>query len=202
MDINELQLVVPSRENENNNHSVSREQAGKCGAAAGAGQGTPEPRPLSTAGFFTALVHSWTAAPQQKAFFVGTVPCCSPLPGRVIPLARSSRKHSSSALPTQAVTAHGIADTGLAEQMLGSGCYKQLTQIHKLGKSFTCPRPDFVQKGWVLQCSHCLWPTAAPRARSFCGSGWMEGLWGTLTSLCFQKKASQPRCRECHSLQF
>nr|XP_009491214.1 PREDICTED: uncharacterized protein LOC104038535 [Pelecanus crispus] len=29
VDINELQLVVPSRENENNNHSVSREQAGQ-----------------------------------------------------------------------------------------------------------------------------------------------------------------------------
>lgn len=40
VDINELQLVVPSRENENNNHSVSREQAGKHGAPAGVGQGT------------------------------------------------------------------------------------------------------------------------------------------------------------------
>lgn len=147
-------------------------------------------------------MHSWRATPQQKAFVEGTVPCCSPLPGRVIPLARSSHKHSSRALPTQAVTAHGTADTGLAEQMLGSGCYKQHTQIHKLGKSFTCPGPDFVQKRWVLQCSNCLWSTAAPRALSFCGSVWMEVLWVTFTHSVLPGNASQPRCRECHSLEF
>lgn len=30
----------------------------------------------------------------------------------------------------------------------GSGCYKQLTKIHKLRKSVTCPAPNLVRKGW------------------------------------------------------
>lgn len=136
---------------------------------------------------------SWGAAPQQKGSVVGTVPCCSPpwdgnSPGKELPQAQPQRcQHKLS--QHMALQRHWVSRANV----LGSGCHKQPTQAHPL-KRCTCP--NFVQKGGVLQCSDCPWPSPAPRAPCFCGSGWMEMLWVTFTSQCPSRKKHPSQAAE------
>lgn len=60
-------------------------------------------------------------------------------------------------------------DTGLAEQIcwVDSGCYKQLTKIHKLWKSFTRPVPNLTWKGRALQGLCWLWSALTTGANFF-----------------------------------
>lgn len=98
-------------------------------------------------------------------------------PGKELAQAQLQRAASTSCHSTW-----HCRDTGLAEQMCWVRAATNLHRSINWGKSFTCPGPDFVQKGWSSQCSNCLWQSPAPRAHCSCGSLWMEVLWVTFPS--------------------
>ncbi|XP_009995994.1 PREDICTED: uncharacterized protein LOC104388774 [Chaetura pelagica] len=155
VDINELQLVVPSRENENNNHSVSREQAvPSCGGSTERSpQDTDQDVPSSTSAVTT-------ETGSDEVFIISAGPGASGLSFTTYRIQDKNLKRSvtSPASVSDWLTSNHTAGADAAEKgnvQQENHCPRQRTWSARTFHDFLAPIPQ-LQKKW------CSWTTSSP----------------------------------------
>ncbi|XP_009977571.1 PREDICTED: uncharacterized protein LOC104373380 [Tauraco erythrolophus] len=165
VDINELQLVVPSRENENNNHSVSREQAvtSSRGSAERSPQDTDPDVPSSTSAVTT-------ETGSDEVFIISAGPGTSGLSFTTYRIQDKNLKRSvtSPASVSDWLTSnHAATGADAVEKgnvQLENHCPRQRTWSARTFHDFLAPIPQ-LQKKW------CSWTTNSPFTKLVDNSG-------------------------------
>ncbi|XP_015733141.1 uncharacterized protein LOC107321086 isoform X2 [Coturnix japonica] len=165
VDINELQLVVPSRENENNNHSVSREQAvTSCrGSTEQSPQDTDPDMPSSTSAVTT-------ETGSDEVFIISAGPGASGLSFTTYRIQDKNLKRSvtSPGSVSDWMTAGHVAagaDTAEKRNVQMENHYpRQRTWSARTFHDFLAPIPQ-LQKKW------CSWTTNSPFTKLADNSG-------------------------------
>ncbi|KAM7090092.1 uncharacterized protein J5F26_012005 [Ciconia maguari] len=165
VDINELQLVVPSRENENNNHSVSREQAvTSCGGSAERSPQDTDPDVPSSTSAVT------TETGSDEVFIISAGPGASGLSFTTYRIQDKNLKRSvtSPASVSDWLTSnHTAAGADAVEKgnvQLEHHCPRQRTWSARTFHDFLAPIPQ-LQKKW------CSWTTNSPFTKLVDNSG-------------------------------
>ncbi|XP_059341103.1 uncharacterized protein LOC132081419 [Ammospiza nelsoni] len=163
VDINELQLVVPSRENENNNHSVSREQA--VTSCRGSTERSPQDTDPDVPSSISAVT---TETGSDEVFIISAGPGTSGLSFTTYRIQDKNLKRSvtspgsvSEWLSSQPAAA-GAADKGNAQ--LENPCPRQRTWSARTFHDLLAPIPQ-LQKKW------CSWSTNSPFTKLVDSSG-------------------------------
>ncbi|CAM9538495.1 unnamed protein product [Bubo scandiacus] len=165
VDINELQLVVPSRENENNNHSVSREQAvTSCGGSTERSPQDTDPDVPSSVSAVT------TETGSDEVFIISAGPGASGLSFTTYRIQDKNLKRSvtSPASVSDWLTSnHTAAGADAVEKgnvQLENQCPRQRTWSARTFHDFLAPIPQ-LQKKW------CSWTTNSPFTKLVDNSG-------------------------------
>ncbi|XP_026715651.1 uncharacterized protein LOC113486144 [Athene cunicularia] len=165
VDINELQLVVPSRENENNNHSVSREQAvPSCG---GSTERSPQDTDPDVPSSISAVT---TETGSDEVFIISAGPGASGLSFTTYRIQDKNLKRSvtSPASVSDWLTSnHTAAGADAVEKgnvQLENQCPRQRTWSARTFHDFLAPIPQ-LQKKW------CSWTTNSPFTKLVDSSG-------------------------------
>ncbi|KAF2977384.1 hypothetical protein EK904_006291 [Melospiza melodia maxima] len=163
VDINELQLVVPSRENENNNHSVSREQA--VTSCRGSTERSPQDTDPDVPSSISAVT---TETGSDEVFIISAGPGTSGLSFTTYRIQDKNLKRSvtspgsvSEWLSSQP-TAAGAAEKGNAQ--LENPCPRQRTWSARTFHDLLAPIPQ-LHKKW------CSWSTNSPFTKLVDSSG-------------------------------
>ncbi|XP_066187552.1 uncharacterized protein [Sylvia atricapilla] len=163
VDINELQLVVPSRENENNNHSVSREQA--VTSCRGSTERSPQDTDPDVPSSISAVT---TETGSDEVFIISAGPGTSGLSFTTYRIQDKNLKRSvtspasvSDWLSSQPAAA-GAAEKGNVQ--LENPCPRQRTWSARTFHDFLAPIPQ-LQKKW------CSWSTNSPFTKLVDSSG-------------------------------
>ncbi|XP_068013441.1 uncharacterized protein [Melanerpes formicivorus] len=165
VDINELQLVVPSRENENNNHSVSRGQAvPSCGGSTERSPQDTDPDVPSSVSAVT------TETGSDEVFIISAGPGASGLSFTTYRIQDKNLKRSvtSPASVSDWLTSnHMAAGADAVEKgnvQLENHCPRQRTWSARTFHDFLAPIPQ-LQKKW------CSWTTNSPFTKLVDNSG-------------------------------
>ncbi|XP_010285140.1 PREDICTED: uncharacterized protein LOC104620572 [Phaethon lepturus] len=165
VDINELQLVVPSRENENNNHSVSREQAvASCGGSTERSPQDTDPDVPSSTSAVT------TETGSDEVFIISAGPGASGLSFTTYRIQDKNLKRSvtSPASVSDWLTSnHTAAGADAVEKgnvQLENHYPRQRTWSARTFHDFLAPIPQ-LQKKW------CSWTTNSPFTKLVDNSG-------------------------------
>ncbi|XP_057893232.1 uncharacterized protein LOC131091287 [Melospiza georgiana] len=163
VDINELQLVVPSRENENNNHSVSREQA--VTSCRGSTERSPQDTDPDVPSSISAVT---TETGSDEVFIISAGPGTSGLSFTTYRIQDKNLKRSvtspgsvSEWLSSQPAAA-GAAEKGNAQ--LENPCPRQRTWSARTFHDLLAPIPQ-LHKKW------CSWSTNSPFTKLVDSSG-------------------------------
>ncbi|XP_021268132.1 uncharacterized protein LOC110406235 isoform X2 [Numida meleagris] len=165
VDINELQLVVPSRENENNNHSVSREQAvTSCrGSTERSPQDTDPDVPSSTSAVTT-------ETGSDEVFIISAGPGASGLSFTTYRIQDKNLKRSVTSpgsVSDWMTSGHMAAGTDTVEKrnvQMENHYPRQRTWSARTFHDFLAPIPQ-LQKKW------CSWSTNSPFTKLVDNSG-------------------------------
>ncbi|XP_064322591.1 uncharacterized protein LOC104047725 [Phalacrocorax carbo] len=165
VDINELQLVVPSRENENNNHSVSREQAvTSCGGSTERSPQDTDPDVPSSTSAVT------TETGSDEVFIISAGPGASGLSFTTYRIQDKNLKRSvtsPASVSDWLASDHTAAGADAVEKgtvPLESHCPRQRTWSARTFHDFLAPIPQ-LQKKW------CSWTTNSPFTKLVDNSG-------------------------------
>ncbi|XP_057225063.1 uncharacterized protein LOC130575293 [Malurus melanocephalus] len=163
VDINELQLVVPSRENENNNHSVSREQA--VISCRGSTERSPQDTDPDVPSSISAVT---TETGSDEVFIISAGPGTSGLSFTTYKIQDKNLKRSvtSPASVSDWLSSHPVA-ADAAEKgnvQLENPCPRQRTWSARTFHDFLAPIPQ-LQKKW------CSWSTNSPFTKLVDSSG-------------------------------
>ncbi|XP_055556710.1 uncharacterized protein LOC102045715 [Falco cherrug] len=164
-DINELQLVVPSRENENNNHSVSREQA--VTSYGGSTERSPQDTDPDVPSSISAVT---TETGSDEVFIISAGPGASGLSFTTYRLQDKNLKRSvtSPASVSEWLTPDCMAAGADAAEkgnvQLENHCPRQRTWSARTFHDFLAPIPQ-LQKKW------CSWTTNSPFTKLVDNSG-------------------------------
>ncbi|XP_074897605.1 uncharacterized protein LOC142037268 [Buteo buteo] len=156
VDINELQLVVPSRQNENNNHSVSREQA--VTSCRGSTERSPQDTDPDVPSSISAVT---TETGSDEVFIISAGPGASGLSFTTYRIQDKNLKRSvtSPASVSDWLTSnHTAAGADAVEKgnvQLENHCPRQRTWSARTFHDFLAPIPQ-LQKKW------CSWTTNSP----------------------------------------
>ncbi|XP_063272494.1 uncharacterized protein LOC134560431 [Prinia subflava] len=162
VDINELQLVVPSRENENNNHSVSREQA--VPSCRGSTERSPQDTDPDVPSSISAVT---TETGSDEVFIISAGPGTSGLSFTTYRIQDKNLKRSvtSPASVSEWLSSHPAA--AAAEKgnvQLENPCPRQRTWSARTFHDLLAPIPQ-LQKKW------CSWSTNSPFTKLVDSSG-------------------------------
>ncbi|XP_014819149.1 PREDICTED: uncharacterized protein LOC106901223 [Calidris pugnax] len=165
VDINELQLVVPSRENENNNHSVSREQAvTSCGGSTERSPQDTDPDVPSSTSAVT------TETGSDEVFIISAGPGASGLSFTTYRIQDKNLKRSvtsPASVSDWLTSTHPAAGADAAEKgtvQLENHYPRQRTWSARTFHDFLAPIPQ-LQKKW------CSWTTNSPFTKLVDNSG-------------------------------
>ncbi|KAM9624569.1 uncharacterized protein ACIBXB_018544 [Morphnus guianensis] len=156
VDINELQLVVPSRQNENNNHSVSREQA--VTSCRGSTERSPQDTDPDVPSSISAVT---TETGSDEVFIISAGPGASGLSFTTYRIQDKNLKRSvtSPASVSDWLTSnHAATGADAVEKgnvQLENHCPRQRTWSARTFHDFLAPIPQ-LQKKW------CSWTTNSP----------------------------------------
>ncbi|XP_071428468.1 uncharacterized protein [Pithys albifrons albifrons] len=165
VDINELQLVVPSRENENNNHSVSREQA--VTSCRGSTERSPQDTDPDVPSSISAVT---TETGSDEVFIISAGPGTSGLSFTTYRIQDKNLKRSvtSPASVSDWLSSNPpAAGADAAEKgnvQLDHPCPRQRTWSARTFHDFLAPIPQ-LQKKW------CSWTTNSPFTKLVDNSG-------------------------------
>ncbi|XP_048178405.1 uncharacterized protein LOC125335125 isoform X2 [Corvus hawaiiensis] len=165
VDINELQLVVPSRENENNNHSVSREQA--VTSCRGSTERSPQDTDPDVPSSISAVT---TETGSDEVFIISAGPGTSGLSFTTYRIQDKNLKRSvtSPASVSDWLSSHPMAAGADAAEkgnvQLENPCPRQRTWSARTFHDFLAPIPQ-LQKKW------CSWSTNSPFTKLVDSSG-------------------------------
>ncbi|XP_039937192.1 uncharacterized protein LOC120760722 isoform X1 [Hirundo rustica] len=165
VDINELQLVVPSRENENNNHSVSREQA--VTSCRGSTERSPQDTDPDVPSSISAVT---TETGSDEVFIISAGPGTSGLSFTTYRIQDKNLKRSvtSPASVSDWLSSHPTAAGAEAAEkgnvQLDNPCPRQRTWSARTFHDFLAPIPQ-LQKKW------CSWSTNSPFTKLVDSSG-------------------------------
>ncbi|XP_066418275.1 uncharacterized protein [Molothrus aeneus] len=163
VDINELQLVVPSRENENNNHSVSREQA--VTSCRGSTERSPQDTDPDVPSSISAVT---TETGSDEVFIISAGPGTSGLSFTTYRIQDKNLKRSVTSPGSVSdwlsshPTAAGAAEKGNVQ--LENPCPRQRTWSARNFHDLLAPIPQ-LQKKW------CSWSTNSPFTKLVDSSG-------------------------------
>ncbi|XP_036249313.1 uncharacterized protein LOC118693097 [Molothrus ater] len=163
VDINELQLVVPSRENENNNHSVSREQA--VTSCRGSTERSPQDTDPDVPSSISAVT---TETGSDEVFIISAGPGTSGLSFTTYRIQDKNLKRSVTSPGSVSdwlsshPTAAGAAEKGNVQ--LENPCPRQRTWSARTFHDLLAPIPQ-LQKKW------CSWSTNSPFTKLVDSSG-------------------------------
>ncbi|KAM6339600.1 uncharacterized protein FN964_011399 [Alca torda] len=165
VDINELQLVVPSRENENNNHSVSQEQAvTSCGGSTERSPQDTDPDVPSSTSAVT------TETGSDEVFIISAGPGASGLSFTTYRIQDKNLKRSvtsPASVSDWLTSTHPAAGADAAEKgnaQLDTHYPRQRTWSARTFHDFLAPIPQ-LQKKW------CSWTTNSPFTKLVDNSG-------------------------------
>ncbi|XP_069651080.1 uncharacterized protein [Haliaeetus albicilla] len=156
VDINELQLVVPSRQNENNNHSVSREQA--VTSCRGSTERSPQDTDPDVPSSISAVT---TETGSDEVFIISAGPGASGLSFTTYRIQDKNLKRSVTSPAsvsdwlTSNHTAAGADAVEKGDVQLENHCPRQRTWSARTFHDFLAPIPQ-LQKKW------CSWTTNSP----------------------------------------
>ncbi|XP_021400165.2 uncharacterized protein LOC110478085 [Lonchura striata] len=165
VDINELQLVVPSRENENNNHSVSREQA--VTSCRGSTERSPQDTDPDVPSSISAVT---TETGSDEVFIISAGPGTSGLSFTTYRIQDKNLKRSvtSPASVSDWLSSHPTAAGADAAEkgnvQLEHPCPRQRTWSARTFHDLLAPIPQ-LQKKW------CSWSTNSPFTKLVDSSG-------------------------------
>ncbi|XP_009968662.2 uncharacterized protein LOC104363839 isoform X2 [Tyto alba] len=165
VDINELQLVVPSRENENNNHSVSREQA--VTSCRGSTEQSPQDTDPDVPSSISAVT---TETGSDEVFIISAGPGASGLSFTTYKIQDKNLKRSVTSPAsvsdwlTSNHTAAGADAVEKGNTQLENHCPRQRTWSARTFHDFLAPIPQ-LQKKW------CSWTTNSPFTKLVDSSG-------------------------------
>ncbi|XP_030357314.1 uncharacterized protein LOC115614482 [Strigops habroptila] len=165
VDINELQLVVPSRENENNNHSVSREQAAT--SCRGSTERSPQDTDPDVPSSISAVT---TETGSDEVFIISAGPGTSGLSFTTYKIQDKNLKRSvtsPASVSDWLASNHMAAGADTVEKgnaQLENHCPRQRTWSARTFHDFLAPIPQ-LQKKW------CSWTTNSPFTKLVDNSG-------------------------------
>ncbi|XP_061321662.1 uncharacterized protein LOC133275653 [Pezoporus flaviventris] len=165
VDINELQLVVPSLENENNNHSVSREQA--VTSCIGSTERSPQDTDPDVPSSISAVT---TETGSDEVFIISAGPGTSGLSFTTYRVQDKNLKRSvtsPASVSDWLASNHTAAGADTVEKgnaQLENHCPRQRTWSARTFHDFLAPIPQ-LQKKW------CSWTTNSPFTKLVDNSG-------------------------------